>query len=394
MNAWDYITQLFPWLRGLFDGAIASLPSWAVVLLDGIIGIILIISFVLTFVMVFIWLERRLIGRFQIRLGPNRAGPFGLLQPVADAVKVLTKEDIIPVRGDKWVHWLAPVVVFIPAIMFFAVIPIAPTHDGSRAIFTDLNIGILYIIAIGTLGIIGIFMAGWASNNKYSLIGAMRAVAQMISYEIPMVLSIIGVLLMVGSLQMGAIVSEQVIPFILLQPLGFLIYFIGATAELNRSPMDLLEAESEIVAGYHTEYSGMKFALFYLAEYGNLLAVSTIITTLFLGGWKQPFTQSLYILPPWLWFVIKVVAVTCIIYWIRSTLPRLRVDQLMGFAWKFLLPLALINIFITGIEVLFWPASVSLWVLVPINIAIAVGLIFLWSKAFFKLGGGRVEVGV
>jgi len=392
MNAWDYITQLFGWLRGLFDGTITTLPSWAVVLLDGIIGIILILSFFTTTVMIFIWLERRLVGRFQIRLGPNRAGRFGLLQPVADAIKVLIKEDIVPARGDKWVHWLAPVVVFVPALMLFAVIPIAPTYDGANAILADLNIGILYIIAIGTLGIIGIFMAGWASNNKYSLVGAMRAVAQMISYEIPMVLSIIGVLLMVGSLQMGRIVAEQSIPFILLQPLGFLIYFIGASAELNRCPMDLLEAESEIVAGYHTEYSGIKFSLFYLAEYGNALAVSAIIATLFLAGWKQPFSQEFFILPPWLWFVIKLFTVFFVIMWIRSTLPRLRVDQLMGFAWKFLLPLALINIFITGIEVLFWPTS--LWALVPINIAIAGGLIFLWSRLFFKLGGGRVEVGV
>jgi NADH-quinone oxidoreductase subunit H len=392
MNAWDYITQLFGWLRGLFDGTITALPSWAVVLLDGIIGIILILSFFTTTVMIFIWLERRLIGRFQIRLGPNRAGRFGLLQPVADAIKVLIKEDIVPARGDKWVHWLAPVVVFVPALMLFAVIPIAPTYDGANAILADLNIGILYIIAIGTLGVIGIFMAGWASNNKYSLVGAMRAVAQMISYEIPMVLSIIGVLLMVGSLQMGRIVAEQSIPFILLQPLGFLIYFIGASAELNRCPMDLLEAESEIVAGYHTEYSGIKFSLFYLAEYGNALAISAIIATLFLAGWKQPFSQELFILPPWLWFVVKVFTVFFVIMWMRSTLPRLRVDQLMGFAWKFLLPLALINIFITGIEVLFWPTS--LWALVPINIAIAGGLIFLWSRLFFKLGGGRVEVGV
>jgi len=392
MNAWDYITQLFGWLRGLFDGGVAALPSWAVVLLDGIIGIILILSFFTTTVMIFIWLERRLIGRFQIRLGPNRAGRFGLLQPVADTIKVLIKEDIVPARGDKWVHWLAPVVVFVPALMLFAVIPIAPTYDGANAILADLNIGILYIIAIGTLGIIGIFMAGWASNNKYSLVGAMRAVAQMISYEIPMVLSIIGVLLMVGSLQMGRIVAEQSIPFILLQPLGFLIYFIGASAELNRCPMDLLEAESEIVAGYHTEYSGIKFSLFYLAEYGNALAISAIIATLFLAGWKQPFSQELFILPPWLWFVVKVFTVFFVIVWMRSTLPRLRVDQLMGFAWKFLLPLALINIFITGIEVLFWPTS--LWALVPINIAIAGGLIFLWSRLFFKLGGGRVEVGV
>lgn len=387
MNAWDYITQFFPWLRGEFTSA---LPTWW--WLNALIGIVLIVSFVTTTIMIFIWLERRLIGRFQIRLGPNRAGRFGLLQPIADAIKVLIKEDIVPARGDKWVHWLAPVVVFVPTLMLFAVIPIAPAYDGANAILADLNIGILYIIAIGTLGIIGIFMAGWASNNKYSLVGAMRAVAQMISYEIPMVLSIIGVLLMVGSLQMGRIVAEQTIPFILLQPLGFLIYFIGASAELNRCPMDLLEAESEIVAGYHTEYSGIKFSLFYLAEYGNALAISAIIATLFLAGWKQPFSQELFILPPWLWFVVKVFTVFFVIMWIRSTLPRLRVDQLMGFAWKFLLPLALINIFITALEVLFWPTS--FWALVPINIAIAGGLIFLWSRLFFKLGGGRVEVGV
>ena len=379
------LEQFQQWLSGYW-------PSWAAYLVPAIVAFFVLSTFILLVVMAFIYIERRGVGRFQVRLGPNRAGPLGILQPVADAIKVLIKEDIVPARGDKWVHWLAPVVVFVPALMLFAVIPIAPTYDGANAIFADLNIGILYIIAIGTLGIIGIFMAGWASNNKYSLVGAMRAVAQMISYEIPMVLSIIGVLLMVGSLQMGRIVAEQSIPFILLQPLGFLIYFIGASAELNRCPMDLLEAESEIVAGYHTEYSGIKFSLFYLAEYGNALAVSAIIATLFLAGWKQPFSQELFILPPWLWFVVKVFTVFFVIVWMRSTLPRLRVDQLMGFAWKFLLPLALINIFITGIEVLFWPTS--LWALVPINIAIAGGLIFLWSRLFFKLGGGRVEVGV
>ncbi len=387
MNAWDYITQFFSWIRTEFLDATATWPTWAQTVLYSIIGIVLIIAVALILVMVFIWLERRLIGRFQIRPGPNRAGPFGLLQPVADTIKVLSKEDVVPARGDKWVHLLAPIVVFMPALMLFAVVPI---QDG--AVFADLNIGILYFIAIGTLGVIGIFMAGWASNNKYSLLAGMRAVAQMISYEIPMVLSIIGVLLIVGSLQMGTIVTEQAIPFILLQPLGFLIYFIGASAELNRSPMDLLEADSEIVAGYNIEYSGIKFALLFLAEYTNALAISAITTTLFLGGWKQPFSQELFILPPWLWFVIKVFAVFCLLLWIRSTLPRLRVDQLMGFAWKFLLPLALINIFITSIEVLYWPESVSYWVLVPINIVVAGGLIFFWSRAFFKFGGGRVEV--
>lgn len=337
-----------------------------------------ILVFVLIMVMVFIYIERRGSGRFQIRLGPNRVGPQGVLQPIADAIKVLTKEDIVPAKGDKWVHWMAPIVVFVPALMIFAVVP----FSGGAAL-VDLNIGILYIIAISSLGVLGVFMAGWSSNNKYSLVAAMRSVAQMVSYEIPIVLSIVGVVLITGSLSMAAIVEEQSIPFLLLQPLGFLIYFLGAAAEIERSPFDLLEAESEIVAGYHTEYSGMKFALFYLGAYGHALAVSAIVTTLFLGGWQGP------LLPPFLWFVIKVILVFVLLVWMRSTLPRLRVDQLMGFGWKFLLPLALINIFITGVEAILWPEFP--WPLVFVNFAIAGILVLLWSR-FSKLGGGRVEV--
>ena len=341
--------------------------------------IIIILAFVLAMVMAFIWFERRGIGRFQVRLGPNRVGPFGVLQPVADAIKILIKEDIIPAKGDKWVHWLAPVVAFVPALMIFAVVPF---QDG--ALLADLNIGILYVVAISSVSVVGIFMAGWASNNKYSLLGAMRDIAQTVSYEIPVVLSIIGVVLIAGSLSMNEIVKAQSIPFILLQPLGFLIYFIGACAEINRTPFDLLEAESEIVAGYHTEYSGMKFALFYLVEYTEALAVSAIITTLFLGGWRGP------VLPPVLWFLIKVVAVFFLIFWVRSTIPRIRVDQLMAFAWKCLLPLALINLFITGIEVVVLPEALP-WTIIFLNLAIMAVLVVLWSR-FFRLGGGRVEV--
>ncbi|MDH5696050.1 MAG: NADH-quinone oxidoreductase subunit H, partial [Dehalococcoidia bacterium] len=223
-------------------------------------------------VMGFIYLERRGIGRFQVRLGPNRAGPFGALQPVADVIKILIKEDIIPAKGDRWVHWLAPVVAFVPLLMIFAVVPF---HDG--ALLVDLNIGILFVVAISSVSVVGIFMAGWGSNNKFSLLGAMRTVAQVVSYEIPVVLSIVGVVLITGSLSMSEIVEAQNIPFILLQPLGFLIYFIGACAEINRTPFDLMEAESEIVAGYHTEYSGIKFALFYLVEYTEALAISAIV---------------------------------------------------------------------------------------------------------------------
>ena len=340
---------------------------------------VIIIAFVLTLVMGFIWIERRGMGRMQARLGPNRVGPFGILQPVADAIKVLLKEDIVPAKGDKIVHWLAPVVAFVPVLMIFAVVPF---QDG--ALLADLNVGILYVVAISSVATVGIFMAGWGSSNKYSLLGAMRDIASVVSYEIPVVLSLVGVVLIAGSLSLNQIVLAQDIPFILLQPLGFLLFFIGGCAEINRSPFDLFEADSEIVAGFHTEYSGMKFAMFYLAEYAEALVISAIIATLFLGGWRGP------LLPPWLWFVIKVIAVFFVMVWTRTTLPRIRIDQLMALAWKFLFPLALINLIITAIEVLTWPVALP-WVIILVNFAIMALLVLLWSK-FFKLGWGRVAV--
>ncbi|HUV75077.1 MAG TPA: NADH-quinone oxidoreductase subunit NuoH [Dehalococcoidales bacterium] len=333
----------------------------------------------MSMVMGFIYFERRGMARMQARLGPNRVGPFGLLQPVADAIKVLLKEDIVPSKADKIVHWLAPVVAFVPVLLIFAVVPF---QDG--ALLADLNIGILYVVAISSISTVGIFMAGWGSSNKYSLLGAMRGVAAIVSYEIPVVLAIAGVVMIAGSLSMNQIVLAQNVPFILLQPLGFLLFFIGSCAEINRSPFDLLEADSELVAGFHTEYSGMKFAMFYLVEYAEALAMSAIITTLFLGGWRGP------ILPPWLWFVIKVVAVFFVMIWTRTTLPRIRIDQMMALAWKFLLPLAMINLVITAVQVLVWPTAVP-WVMIPVNLAIMAVLVVVWSK-FFKLGWGRVEV--
>jgi NADH-quinone oxidoreductase subunit H len=340
---------------------------------------VIILVFVLLMVLMFIWFERRAMAIMQARLGPNRAGPLGLFQSAADALKVMLKEDIIPAKGDKLVHWLAPVIAFVPVMLVFAVIPFR-----GGAILADLNIGILYIVAISSVTAVGVFMAGWSSNNKYSLLGAMRQVASVVSYEIPVVLSLVGVILLAGSLSLQQIVAAQDIPFILLQPLGFLLFFIGALAEINRAPFDLAEADSEIVAGYMTEYSGMKFGLFFLAEYAEALVIAAIVTTLFLGGWRGP------LLPDWLWFLGKVVIVFFVIVWIRTTVPRLRIDQLMALAWKFLFPLALLNLLITAAEILIWPA-VSLWVFVPINIAIAMVLVVLWSK-FFKLGWGKVEV--
>jgi len=341
---------------------------------------VVIIGFVLTMVMGVIYIERRAMGRMQGRLGPNRTGPFGLLQPVADAIKVLLKENIVPDRADKIVHWLAPVIAFAPALMIFAVIPF---QDG--ALLADLNIGILYIVAISSVSTIGVFMAGWGSSNKYSLLGAMRNVAAVVSYEMPLILAIVGVVLIAGSLSMNQIVLAQNVPFILLQPLGFFLFFAAGCAEINRSPFDLMEADSEIVAGFHTEYSGMKFAMFYLVEYAEAVAISAIITTLFLGGWRGP------ILPPWLWFIIKVIIVFFAMVWTRTTLPRVRIDQLMAFAWKFLFPLSLINLVITAIQVLVWPTALP-WGIIIVNLAIMAILVLIWSKFFFKLGWGRIEV--
>jgi len=366
------LEQFRLWLGGIW-------PEWAAYIVPAIVGIVVVLGFVLTLVIVFIWYERRLLGRFQIRLGPNRLGPEGIFQPIATAVKILLKEDIVPAKGDKVIHWLAPVIVFVPVLMIFAVVPF-----GERAILADLNVGIVYVVAISSISAVGIYMAGWASNNKYGLISALRAVAQMVSYELPVVLAILGVVLMAGSLSMTQIVASQSIPFLLLQPLGFVIFFLGTVAEMNRSPFDLLEADSEIVAGYHIEYSGMKFAMFYLGEYGHALAYSCIIATLFLSGWQGP------LLPPIVWLVIKVMAVFSVIVWMRATLPRLRVDQLMSFAWKGLLPMAVINLFIIAAEVL-WLSEITPWLMVAVNFVFAGVLVLLWSK-LFTLGGGRVEV--
>ncbi len=365
---------------GTFSQASALASDWpGNFWLHLLVFALIILAFVLLTVIIVIWLERRLIGRIQVRPGPNRAGPFGLLQPIADMIKILTKEDIVPGWGDRLVFWLAPLVAFVPVLLIFAVVPF-----WNGALLADLNIGILYILAVSSVASVGIFMAGWSSGNKYALIGAMRNIAQLISYEIPMVISLAAVVLVAGSLSLNEIVAAQDIPYILIQPLGFTIFFIAALAEANRTPFDLVEADSEIVAGFNIEYSGMKFASLMLTEYAEVVAISAIATSLFLGGWRGPF------LPPFLWFVIKMFAVFFVLIWIRGTLPRLRIDQVMAFAWKFLLPLALINLVVTGAQVLFWPQA-PYWSLVLINVTLLVALLLLWSR-FFRLGGSRVGV--
>ncbi len=338
------------------------------------------IAFLMVMIIVVIYIERRGIAFFQARVGPNRTGPFGVLQAIADAIKVLLKEMITPSNADKLVYWLAPAVVFAPAIIIFAVVPFQ-----NGAMLADLDIGVLFVIAISSISTIGVFMAGWSSSNKYSLLGAMRNVAAVVSYEMPVVLAIAGVVLLAGSLSMNDIVlAQERVPFIILQPLGFFLLFVGGCAEINRSPFDLMEADSELTAGFHTEYSGMKFAMFYLGEYGEAVVMSAIIATLFLGGWQGP------VLLPWMWFIIKVLLVFFTMVWTRATLPRVRIDQLMSLAWKFLFPLALINLLVTALEILAWPDALPLYI-IPVNFVLLGVLILLWSR-LSKLGGGRVEV--
>ncbi|MBX6770719.1 MAG: NADH-quinone oxidoreductase subunit NuoH [Chloroflexi bacterium] len=340
------MNNFFP-LAAQFIGAVLAsfLPAW----LAGLIQIVISISFFLVMatiiVMSLVYLERRIIAFIQDRLGPNRVGPEGLLQPVADVIKLFTKEDIIPASADVPVFKLSTIVMVASALLVYAVIPFGP-----GMIISDLNIGILYVVAVSSLTAVGMLMAGWGSNNKYALLGAMRAAAQMVSYEIPLVFSILGVAMISGSLSTVSIVQGQAAWSgwrwnILLQPLGFVVYFISATAELNRTPFDLMEAESEIVAGYHIEYSGVRFALFFLAEYLNAFSVAALGATLFFGGWLGP------ILPPYVWFLLKTYALFFIFYWLRGTLPRVRVDQLMALAWRYLLPVSLVNVLLTGVGI-------------------------------------------
>jgi len=309
------------------------------------IGALGAVIFILLHVIILILAERRVAAFIQLRKGPNRLGPLGIGQVIADVVKTLAKEDIIPAGTDKFIFKIASTTLFATALLAYAVIPF-----GDGMIIQNLNIGIFYFIAIGSTATLSILMAGWASNNKYALIGGMRAVAQMISYEVPMVFSLLGVVMLSGSLRMSDIVAAQKnMWFIIPQFVAFVIYYIAATAEINRAPFDLAEGEQELVAGYFIEYSGIRWALFMMAEYANMVAVSAIATTLFLGGWNAPFGWTF--LPPFVWFMIKLYFMLFTFLWVRWTFPRLRVDHLMHFGWKFLIPVSLANILVTGIGI-------------------------------------------
>ncbi len=388
---YDPFTTIGNFIRGLLSGVLVQtfgLPDWIVQLIMVVIGVSVVVIFAMLTMMFLTWLERKVIGRMQDRLGPNRAGPLGLLQPVADMIKLFTKEFIIPTRADKVIYYLAPTIFVIPALLVLAVLPF-----DRNAIMADLNIGWLYIVAIGSTSTIALLMAGWSSNNKYALLGGMRAVAQFVSYEIPQVLAVVGVLLLAGSLRMGAIVEAQnTVWFLIVQPVAFVIFLLSSVAEINRTPFDLPEAESEIIAGYHTEYGAIGFALYSLAEFISMFAISAFAATIFLGGWQGLPFVPVQILPGWVWFLIKSYIMVFAMIWLRATLPRLRVDQLMNFAWKALVPLALVNLLFTGIALTImqtfgWQLNYSNLVGLGISIVIFLilnGILVAIFRALFK----------
>ena len=331
---------------------VSFLPAWLQPAAMVLLGVVAIVAIFPGLFAITVLLERKGLGRMQNRYGPNRVGPYGIFQPVADGIKSLTKEDIVPFSADAVVHFLAPVFLVVVVFMGYAVLPI-----GRNMTLVNMDAGLLFFFAIGASSELSVFMAGWSSRNKYSLLGAMRAVAQMISYEVPLLMSSVAVVMITGSLSLGKIVDAQnqysygLPHWYVFTPwgfAGFVLFAIAATAETNRSPFDLPEGESELVAGYFTEYSGFKFALFFLGEYVGMMGISGLGATLFLGGYSAPLA-ILGFVPSWFWFFAKVMLSMCVFIWVRGTLPRLRQDQLMNFAWKFVLPLTLLNLMVAGL---------------------------------------------
>jgi NADH-quinone oxidoreductase subunit H len=369
----------FNGIYGFFDEFMPDSLDWLVFLITSLILAIVIINAVVLSTALLTWFERRLLGRFQSRLGPNRWGPFGLLQPIADLVSLLTKEDTIPEGADKPIFTLAPIVFLAPALIVFSVIPL---HGGS--FLGNLNVGLIFVIAITSINTLAVFMAGWSSLNKYAMFGAMRAVAMLISYEIPMGITVVAVALVAQTLGLSDVVLAQDIPYILVMPLAFLVFITAASAEMSRTPFDLIESDSELGAGYHTEYSGAKFALLQLTEFMAPIIVAALVTTLFLSGWRGYGP-----IPGPVWFVIKTFIVLFGFVWIRASWPRLRVDQIMGLAWKGLLPLSIINLFVVAIEVfIFNPgenglSTTDLWIMTGVNWGVTIIAIF----AIFNLLG-------
>jgi NADH-quinone oxidoreductase subunit H len=332
------------------SGAIASVPLWLIVLIKSAILLLIVVT---TFAYAML-AERKVMGWMQLRPGPNRVGPWGMMQPAADALKMMFKEDLTPNTADPLIYRLAPFISLICAMGVFAIIPFTGDANGSWSV-GNVNAGILFVFALSSIGVYGISLAGWASGSKFPLLGSVRSTAQMISYELSMSLSVIGVLILAGSTSLATIVSAQArVWFIIPQIVGFFIYLITAVAETNRAPFDLVEAETELVGGFHTEYSGLRFGLFFIAEYLNMITVSCLATLLFLGGWNPLFGPAGNALIGLVWFLIKAGAFLFFYIWLRSTLPRLRYDRLMDFGWKVLLPVATLNVIVTAVAVAVW----------------------------------------
>ncbi|HEY9126775.1 MAG TPA: NADH-quinone oxidoreductase subunit NuoH [Acidobacteriaceae bacterium] len=380
MSFWEQLDQLFVtlqhWVMGIFP---APLQAFVGIVL-GVIGIVAAFPGIFAVTTV---LERKGLGRMQNRLGPNRVGPLGILQPMADGIKSLTKEDIVPFTADGLVHFLAPVVLVVVVFLGFAVLPV-----GRNMVLANLDSGLFFFFAIGASTELSVFMAGWSSRNKYSLLGAMRAVAQMISYEVALLLSAVVAVMMSGSLSTVKIVEAQsgftgIFPhWFVFTPwgfAGFVLFVIASLAETNRSPFDLPEGESELVAGYFTEYSGFKFALFFLGEYLGMLSISGFGITLFLGGWGAPLSVLQFI-PSWLWFFAKLFCAIAFFIWLRGTMPRLRQDQLMNFAWKFMLPLALLNLVVAGA----WRFMGGGWLRWVVSSAVLLGAYVLLGRVLMR----------
>lgn len=378
---WD-VRDLSNIARELLELIDTIAPGWVAYVVSPLIGFVAVfLIFVLpSQLFVGVYGERRLIGRMQSRLGPNRVGRFGLLQPIADAIKLLQKEAITPRGADVWVMWIAPIAFFAPAVLVWAVIPFGP-----NMVIADIPVALVYFLAFTAVPVLAAFMAGWSGNNKYSLFGAMRVVGMAISYEVALVLALLGVVLFTHTMSLQSIVEWQRahdIWLIFVQPLAFLIFFISASAELNRTPTDIAEAESEIVAGYLTEYSGMKWGLFYGMDIGYALAAAAFGSTVFLGGWSF-FGLERWV-PSWLILILKTHLFYFVFIWTRGTLPRLRIDQLMGFAWKYMLPLAAINLLVVAVERLWWvEAGLDdriVYLFAAANIALAVLLLVGWAR--------------
>ncbi len=356
------------YLREVWAG---DMPNWLIEVIIDVVGILIVSTFLLIITLYLIWILRKVLARVQDRIGPNRVGGrYGLLQTVADAIKLITKEDITPSGADKLAFNLAPIITVIAALLMWAVIPFAPGLIGA-----NINVAVFYVLAISSVSVVALLLAGWGSNNKYALLGAFRAVAQLVSYEVPMIMALIIPIMLASSMSTQTIVESQSVWYVIVVPLSALIFIISAMAELGQTPFDLLEAESEIVAGFHVEYSGMKFSLFFLAEFINAFFMSALFTTMYLGGWRGPGAVD-YPLLGLIYFMLKVFLVYLFLIWVRGTLPRVRIDQLLYFNWKFLVPLVLILILVVAVVAKLIPSDANEWlqagILFTVNILLAI----------------------